>query len=375
MARRVLFVNTPTYVGGAEVSLIELMKHLEPRRYIPCLMTAGEGALAQRARDAQIPMLIQEFAWFSRRRPWRYLACLMQLVQKLRELDVALVHTNCEDGLPYMMRACRWARIPYVSHVRGWFRPTSSAALNRAARVISNSDATTQACLAAGVRRDRLMRIYNPVDLEAFGAPAAGARANLRAEWGVPLKARVVGIVGQIQALKGHAEFVHAGLALCERTPDVHFVVVGAPPPDASDLAFAVNLQATVGASRYANRFHFVGFRKDIPSVMKAIDILAVPSWREPFGRVAVEGMAAGCAVIGTRAGGLPEVIHHLLDGVLVAPNNVPELADAMFSLLTDASLRQRLAHVGVGSAQRFSTRAHVEAVQAVYDQVLRAQG
>jgi glycosyltransferase involved in cell wall biosynthesis len=164
---------------------------------------------------------------------------------------------------------------------------------------------------------------------------------------------------------------VRAGFVLAERVPNVHCVVVGAPPPDAADLAFVADLEACVRASPYADRFHFVGFRTDVAAVMKAIDILSIPSWREPFGRVAVEGMAAGCPVIASGVGGLPEIIRDGVDGLLVPPQNAPALAEAMVQLATHAELRRRLSSAGVASARRFSTLAHVQAVQAVYDSVL----
>jgi glycosyltransferase involved in cell wall biosynthesis len=104
---------------------------------------------------------------------------------------------------------------------------------------------------------------------------------------------------------------------------------------------------------------------------MKAIDILAVPSWMEPFGRVAVEGMAAGCAVVGTAAGGLPEIITDGIDGILVPPKDVDALTTALYRLAAQPDLRRVLTKEGACTARRFTAHRHAGQMQALYDSVL----
>ena len=106
---------------------------------------------------------------------------------------------------------------------------------------------------------------------------------------------------------------------------------------------------------------------------MKALDILVVPSWMEPFGRSVVEGMAAGCAVIGTRAGGIPEIITDGVDGLLVPPRDSQALYTAMQRLLHDDSLRSLLGSHGQQSANRFGINTHVHQVQALYKSIMQS--
>jgi glycosyltransferase involved in cell wall biosynthesis len=375
MRRAVLFINTPTYVGGAEISLLALMQHLEPDQFVPHLLTTGDGPLLARTRAAGIPSLVHEFPWFSKRRPWRYGSCIGGLVRLVHRQHIKLVHTNCDHSLRYAMWTNRLTRIPYVSHVRDftrtWFEPGKVAALNRAARVIANSRMTTRVCLEAGVRPERLVTIYNPIDLAAFGGLDDATRVRERRALGIPISAVVIGLLGQVQAIKGHAEFMQAAIQVAERVPDVHFVLVGATPPGEAAQRFAESVQRQARESVFPDRFHFTGFRPDVPAVMAALDLVAVPSWNEPFGRVAVEAMAAGRAVVGTNAGGLPEIITDNVDGLLVAPRDPRALAEALVRLAQDASLRARLARAGERSAARFSVERHVRAVQAVYLAVL----
>jgi glycosyltransferase involved in cell wall biosynthesis len=270
------------------------------------------------------------------------------------------------------MWASRLTGIPYVSHVRdfarGWFQPGNLEALNRAARVVANSQATARACISAGVRAAGVVTIYNPVDT---AQQLQSSKSAMRSELGIPSDAFVVGLVGQVQPIKGHAEFVTAALQIAAQAPDAHFLMVGAAPPDPEAQQFAQELHVTINASHYADRFHMLGFRNDVSQLLAAMDVLCVPSWNEPFGRVAVEGMAAGLAVLGTSAGGLPEIITGEVDGLLVPPRDTAALEAALLRLRCEPDLRTKLGERAASSAQRFGVDQHIRAIENMYDTVL----
>lgn len=370
----ILYVNTPTYTGGAEISLLTLMRHLDPARYVPLLVTSGEGQLAETARGYGIETRIQDFPWFRKRYPWRYPASILRLADTMRKYQIALVHTNCDHSLRYVMQASRWTGVAYVSHIRdftrSWFQPEKVKALNRAARVIANSRAIARACIEAGIEQQRVVMIYNPIDLEAFSVPAETG-VGVREELNIPSSALVAGAVGQVQPEKGLGEFVEAAIRLASTYPDIHFLIVGAVPSVPAYEVFAESLRNWVRESGLEQRVRFLGFREDVPEVMQAFDILVVPSWTESFGRVAAEGQAAGCAVIGTGVGGLPEIITDGVDGLLIKPKDVDGLVKAISQLLDDAELRRRLGQEGRQTVKRFSVDRHVQAVQSLYDSVL----
>lgn len=371
----VLYVNSPTYIGGAEVSLLTLIRHLTPERFRARLLTGGAGSLEEWAGELRIATVRQEFPWFSRRRPWRYGRSIWRLARMARRARVDLIHTNCDHCLRYVMWASWLTGIPYVSHVRdfsrGWFEPQKVAALNRAARVIANSKATARACIAAGIEPARVVTIYNPIEVADFANVSSAVAADTRRTLAIPADALVIGLVGQVQPMKGHAEFVGAALEIAGQVPEAHFLLVGAAPPDAAAEQFAEEIRRRVQDSTCADRFHFVGFRADVQPLMSAIDILVVPSWNEPFGRVAVEGMAAGCTVVGTLAGGLPEIITNEVDGLLVPPRDASALAAALLRLCRQPEARASLAERGRQTAHRFGVDQHIRAIEALYESVL----
>jgi len=157
------------------------------------------------------------------------------------------------------------------------------------------------------------------------------------------------------------------------RVPKAHFVVAGRASGVESQQ-FQNRLLQSIKNRGLEGRFHFLGFRSDIPSIMKSLDILVMPSWKEPFGRVVVEGQAAGCPVIGTNAGGIPEIIQDGVNGLLIPPKDPSSLAQAIIRLSLDATLRDRLGQAGLRSAQRFDVRQHVELIQKLYDAILSSK-
>lgn len=371
MPYRILFVDTVNFLGGAEISLLTLIEHLDKSVYHPYLLTRGEGPLSETAGHTGISVMCQEFPWFRKRKPWQYPLSILELIRTIRTHRVDLIHTNCDHSLNYVAWASSLTGVPFVSHVRDlvrtWFDPNNIAVLNRAQRVIANSKAVAQACVEAGIDEKKIVTIYNPVDVDVFQQVNVEHVSLLRGELGISNREMIIGLVGQIQPIKGHGEFIEASLRLVTQSPNLHVMVVGAVAPGESNQLFYDRLLAAVATSEHANRFHFIGYRKDVSVVMKAIDILAIPSWREPFGRVAVEGLAAGCAVIGTKAGGLPEIITDEVDGLLITPKDSDALFVTLRQLTLNENIRRQLSQAGPHSAQRFRISYHVDQIQALY--------
>jgi glycosyltransferase involved in cell wall biosynthesis len=374
MRHSILYINTPTYTGGAEISLLTLMRNLNPERSKPLLLTSGEGQLTETARRYGIETRTQDFPWFRKRYPWRYPASIIKLILLIWRENIDLVHSNCDRGLPYLAAACRWARRPFVAHVRDfdrtWYEPNKVIILNRAARVIANSQAIAAACISAGVIENKIHVIYNPIDVSRFADVGTGARRTIREHLDLAGEDWIVGIVGQIRAEKGHEELLRAAQEICAYRSDVCFLVVGASYSD-EDRLFQENLRTQVARLGLEHVFRFVGFQENVATWMRAIDVLAVPSWQEPFGRVVVEGLSAGCAVVATAVGGIPEIITHEQTGLLISPYAPEQLAQSILRLINDVELRKTLRVQGQLRAKVFSVEKHILHVQSLYDSVL----
>jgi glycosyltransferase involved in cell wall biosynthesis len=177
---------------------------------------------------------------------------------------------------------------------------------------------------------DRVSVIPNGVEIDRF-AYAAPASLDL------PAGAVAVGYVGRFSEEKGVADLIDAWPRIAERAPDAWLLLSGHGPLEEELRARAALLP----------RVRWIGFRPDLPAVMQALDVLAIPSRSEGFGLVAAEAMAARLPVVSTRAGGLPEVVVDGETGVLVPPRDPVAFADAVLRVLGDPALRAHLAASG----------------------------
>lgn len=195
----------------------------------------------------------------------------------------------------------------------------------KASCVIANSDATKRAFGQAGGDLSRARVAYPGIDERPFAAVTDEQVAAMRAELG-PVDAKLVGVFGRLCAWKGQDVFVEA----LARVPDAVGVIVGSAL--FGEEAFEAALRTKILALGVQDRIRLLGFRKDIPVLMRAMDVVVHCSVAaEPFGRVVVEGMLAGKPVVASKAGGgVMEIVEDGVTGFLVNPGCVGELAAAV---------------------------------------------
>ncbi len=168
---------------------------------------------------------------------------------------------------------------------------------------------------------------------------------------------------GRIAEWKGQ----HVLIEAIDRIPGLQALIVG----DATyqDSAYFDRLRAMVDEKHLSDRVKFLGFRKDVPRLMAAVDIVAHTSIDpEPFGRVIVEGLALARPVVATRGGGVGEIIDHETTGLLYPPGDSAALAEALRSLITEPALAARLGADGRRAVMaRFSIERSVQDLEGVF--------
>jgi glycosyltransferase involved in cell wall biosynthesis len=150
--------------------------------------------------------------------------------------------------------------------------------------------------------------------------------------------------------------------------PGAHVLLIG-------DGAERGALEAQARALGVADRLHVAGTVTDLFGLLAAADVLAAPSRNEGMGRVLVEAMALGLPVVGTRVGGIPDVIVDGECGLLVPPEDPAALAAALVELGVDAARRAKLGAGARPRAEAFSTAVAAAAMRAVYDGLVRTGG
>lgn len=382
---RVVFIDHATRVGGAQKSLLELLPRLNRHRYELHLICAQDAewtadpALEQVARLA----LFAATPVLDRRRDelagrlgatlpdaLRSLSLVTRLTRALILLRPHIVHTNTLKAHVLGGLAARLARRPLVWHVRDILEPGPARDwLLRVARIvrpriIAISSAVAQQFAGTGLPT---VLIHNGIDLDQFspGPDACGVRQEL----GLSDDDQVLCVVGRLTPWKGHRELLAALAQIAPRYPRVTLLVVG-------EVAFwedsyGEELRAYARQLGLEQRVRWLGFRKDVPAILRACDVCVLPSVNEPFGRVLIEAMAVGKPVIATRSGGVPEIVAHGETGLLVNPDDPEDLAAGLARLLGDPHTAAEMGRRGlVRAREHFDVRRVACMVEQLYDSI-----
>lgn len=287
-----------------------------------------------------------------------------------RSRGVALVHSNTSVVLSGAAAAAT-GRLPHVWHVREIYAgsefelvwPAFRRLLLTAAALPCVSRAT--AIQFGGSSRPRV--IPDGLAIPLTRAPRSAARVAL----GLPEDAAVIALLGRISSWKGQDVLVRALAEPELRSRGAIALIAGEAWPGSEQREAAVReLASSLGV---ADRVHFAGFRADVENVYGAADIVAVPSTApDPLPGAAVEAAAAGCAVVASAHGGLPEILRDGVTGRLVTPGDPAALARATAALLDDPDARARLgAEAAADVRERYSPSRLLEAIHGLYDELL----
>jgi glycosyltransferase involved in cell wall biosynthesis len=340
-----LFALTSPVRGGVEEVVLALLQRLDPSEFRVAL-AAPQALLDSFAGDlhgvAVDTEAVQADSWARRRE----VARLSAFIGRVRP---HIVNPHLFRSTAVAAPLAKWHGVRVVetyhgregwrgSLLRGGFLP-DRIVLRFVDRVIAVSEAARAFLVGGkGYPADKIVVVPNGRDLSTF-RPGAG-RDALRKELGLDRGVPIVGVVGRLEAQKGHAYLFEAWPSIMAEFPDARLLVVG-------DGSLRPRLEARAGQLGVADSVIFAGFRADIPRVLDAVDVLALPSLYEGMPLTAIEASAMGRPVVATAVDGTPEVIREARTGRLVPPADPVALSRAILGLLRDPLAAQRIGRAG----------------------------
>lgn len=368
----ILYVDHGEGLGGAEHSLLLLMRHLDRRRFQPILACDGV-ALSSAASAQGVPVFDISMPRLRDRTTAiaRMLRSSYELAALARREHAGVLHTNTMRASLGTALAAYSVGRPLVWHARDLYGRNRAGGrwypwvMSRMAHcVIANSEAVARTIPHRDVRV-----VYNGVELDHFDPILSPPAA--RAQLGLPDTAVLIGTVGRMQPWKGHHLFLQMAHQVIAQVPDARFLIVGGRV-FAADADYEQQLQRLATELGIAERVTFAGQQSDVAPWFAAMDIFVHCSTAEPFGRVVVEAMAAARPVVAFADGGVPEIVVQGETGRLVMPGNVEQMAAEVTALVGDHSLRTQMGQAGRRRAETtFSPEVHVRQIEALYDEIL----
>lgn len=366
----VLLLVESMEVAGAEKVVLSLARGLDRGRFRPlvgCL--TSEGPLAEALRQVGVPV----FA-LGKRRGFD-LGVVRRLIRLLREQRVDVVHTHVWNADVWGRFSALLARVPVrmmtAHNVDDWKTPPQLAvdwALAKvSAQVVCVSEAVKEFYRTrAGVSPRKLSVILNGIDLAPFNDVSTDAGSKRR-ELGVPVDAPVCSVIARLVPQKGHRYLLAALPAIREAFPSAVVLVVG----NGSERESLERQAHELGLLGDAVRF--LGERRDIPEILKATDVLVLPSSeREGLPICVLEAMAARRPVVVTDLGGNRQVIEEGRTGFIVPAADAGALAAGIRRMLEDPEQARAMGEAGRAKVEReFGVSRMVQQTADLYESLL----
>ena len=351
---------------GAEQLLLDIARKTDRNRVaLSVCLISGLGPLVKDFEALGIPVT------YIPKRSRKDLSVVLRLADFFRKKRFDIVHTHLFTADLWGRLAGVIARVPIVSTSH----TTSDPNVGRIGRFLDRAlDRKNNAviCVSEAVRRYRisgagfdpkkLHLIENGIDLDRFEATVS--RDEVLKRVGVDAKRRWIAIVGRMVPLKGHRFLIEALSMISKDFPDAGILVVGEGEDEEE-------LRTLVERRGLSDRVVFLGLRRDVPEILRAVEILAMPSSREGLPIVLLEAMAASLPVVVTRVGGIPEVVTEEKSGLFVS-QDPDSIAAALRRLLSDPDLARRLGREGRRLIEeRYDIRTVARRYEELYRKVL----
>jgi glycosyltransferase involved in cell wall biosynthesis len=362
-------------IGGTEHATLRIARAVQPAGFDSVMFCQGGDTPVSRFFAAEgFPVRSYSAAEPSLRRPLPYLRASRKLAHELREEGVDLLHGADLRAVHDTALAGRLAGLPVLCHVRNRHDAISRRdqlffwPVNRWAFV--SQDTWRRFAYRVSARRGTV--IYDGIDVPPMHA---GDDAAVRRELGIDDGAPVVGMVARISPQKDYLTLVRAARRVIASHPAVRFLVVGDYDSEPAYREHYAQVRRWLEEQQVADRFMFIGSRRDVPRLIAAMDVFVLSTHFEGLPLVLLEGMAQGKPTVATAVDGIPEIVKDGETGLLHRHEDDEELARRISSLLDDRALAKRLGDAGRHAVESFWTNERFgEDMVRLYSDTLRSR-
>jgi len=358
--------------GGIEMQTVKLALILQNAGYETCVLCSASGEVQKHAAEKN---LLNESGIFDPGRNWFY--SLLRAKDVIRSFNPDIIHVQRSHDLSVITAALRTlhSQIPLVFSRRMESRLKKKSPVHR--MIYSRVDRAW--CVSSFVRRNfiatspmkpaKVFVMNNGIDLKVFD-PCQFNKPAMRAQYGIPADAAVIGMTGRISPMKGHADFIHAAAFLIEaEQKNLFFVMAGGA--SVGEDAFANEIYALAKSSLPENSYRFIDHQPDLAGVLSTFDVYVFPSHRESFGNVLLEAMAMQLPIVSVNAGGVTDMITSGENALCVRPQHPEEIFSSVQKLISNQVLAAQLALEARKRSLDFSSEKFLENLLKEYLEVI----
>ncbi len=368
----ILYLHNESIMGGAEISLLNLVKGLNRKLFIPHFTCSKEGPFIDELEKLKITPDFVQFPGIRWPNPVQIYNTVRHLIDIIKKRQINLIHSNQPRSNLFGAIAAKLKDVPIVWHERclerGRFDSDNIFSF-LPDRIICNSSAVRNRFTKEKIDT-RIKIILNGVDLREFDPELKELSGKvIRKEFNIDEDELVIGTVGRIDPEKGYEYFLESARIILQDFKNVRFLVVGEAfnNPSLEKSLYAMSVEKGI-----EKKTIFTGFRKDIPQILASMDVIVLPSGIDACSRVLFESMAMRKPLVATNAGGTPEVVQEGVTGLLVDPGDSSEMAKCIMKLLNNKALAEQYGNAGRKRVEAmFTIERNIKETENVYLELL----
>jgi glycosyltransferase involved in cell wall biosynthesis len=390
MLKRICFLENGTTGGGSFSSLYSIVTNLDRSLYDPVVVFVNHTSYVDKLRDAGIetkiffdPLYSLEsgpvakrvsgYARFAAHSLGAGVSITERMVHRstindlmifMRDSRIDLLHCNNNPVRDYYGIAASWRLgVPCVSHMRSLRVGNASNNLTPSIVLgVTQFIANSTYCASFWIDNFNLPSDKVTVIPNALSVKTSLA-VDVRQTWGISENSKVIGCVANFAVGKGQEFLLESFYYVAQQMPDVVLLFVG-------DGYLLPRIKERAQDLDLADSVRFVGYSDKARSIIADCDVMVVPSETEAFGRTVLEAMNEGTPVIGTRVGGIPEIIKDGQNGLLIKYGDTRELSQSLVKLVQDSAYSDRLAVAGINTAIDYSIDTHITSITGIYEKI-----
>ena len=368
---RVLMVNIEGRIAGAEKSLLQLVKylHLSHSLSLACPQTGPLCESMGRLGITCYPLpAISAHNYLSPGWLMGWLRWNYRLLRIMMTVRPDLVHANSFYAVIFLVLPTLATRRKLIWHARDFIRFGLPIKLCSwfCQRIIAVSRSVRDSLIGQGVNRDKIEVVYNGVEIDMAKRDQRRKEPN-----DLNNNSMVFANIGQFVPWKKQILFLQAAARITGELPHVRFMMVG-DDIFQRDLCYKQEILDTINNMGISKKVAIVGWQRDMAKIWDRVTCLVHTTDVEPFGRVIIEAMAQKIMVIAIDNCGPGEIIQNNKTGLLVPPNDIKGLSEAMLKVVREPERAKQMAMAGYEHVvHNFSAAKTARSIEKIYKDVL----
>ena len=360
---RILHISTPTGWRGGEQQVAHLINGLSGEVEQQLLMTPFESELQKRMEHAVTCIGYQRKGSIN-----ISLARLIKHTCEEHKIDIIHAHDSHAHTAAFLAAVLFGNKTTIGLSRRVDFKVSGNLFSKwkynhpKIKSIIAVSEAIKNILIPVIHQTEKIKVIYDCIDSSRYDVTVN--KQELKAQCNLPSDKLLIGNLSALADHKDYPTFIRTANELLKRHSNIHFVIAGDGP-------LREEIINSVKAMELEQHITFLGFRKDVPPILKSLDVFLMTSKTEGLGSVLLEAFACGIPVVATNAGGIPEIVKHNQTGLIASVGDEQALANNVDQILSNAELKNSLVKNANEFVKHFSIKATALQTKAVYQSLL----